>query len=445
MAGKLNVGRLSKAELEYQLTIRGVTEESTVEIMRSTLRGLLKLEKSSSFFMPKYPFTFSQDKISIETGLAEIKSLMDSFVSTPSSSEFAKVTTKITHYITRTNNSTPADENEKDLKSRLLVQLVSLSSQLEVKAKHYARASSTLNAAQSSVELEKSDEDDSADDDPTIPVLAKVSTPTIKPVPVSKWNLTYCGNNQIISLNAFLERVEETRIARNMTYEHLFMSALDLFSDKALIWYRANRKNFQCWSELIQELREEFLPVHYDDQLLEEVKHRTQGQNESIGIYLSVMSNLFDRFTEKLSATQQLKILMKNILPFYQSQLGLVEITSVPQLQKLCRQLEVCRVNVERFVPPPNKNKVLEPDLAYAQITTNLANMDVNSCESPPTNANDRGTSRNNGRNCWNCGKSGHRSSQCRQTRTKHCYRCGQHDVTIATCPKCSKNFRPAQ
>ncbi|KAK9718340.1 Reverse transcriptase (RNA-dependent DNA polymerase) [Popillia japonica] len=68
---------------------------------------------------------------------------------------------------------------------------------------------------------------------------------------------------------------------------------------------------------------------------MEEVKHRTQGQNESIGLYLSVMSNLFARFTHKISDAKQLKILMKNILPFYQTQLGLVEITSIPQLLKL--------------------------------------------------------------------------------------------------------------
>lgn len=79
---------------------------------------------------------------------------------------------------------TPADENEKDLKLKFLVQLLSLSSQLEVKAKHNARASSTLDAAQSSVELEKSDEDDSANDDLSMPV-SLVSTPS---------NLPWCQN-----------------------------------------------------------------------------------------------------------------------------------------------------------------------------------------------------------------------------------------------------------
>lgn len=162
-----------------------MTDESTVEIMYSTLQGLLKLEKSSSFSMPKYPFTFSQDKVAIETGLAEIKTLRDSFVSTPSSSELPKLPLKSRILLLeQIIVGTPADKNEKDLKSKFLVQLLSLSSQLEVKAKHNARASSTLDAAQSSVELEKSDEDDSANDDLSMPV-SLVSTPS---------NLPWCQN-----------------------------------------------------------------------------------------------------------------------------------------------------------------------------------------------------------------------------------------------------------
>ncbi|KAL3286936.1 hypothetical protein HHI36_001421 [Cryptolaemus montrouzieri] len=42
---------------------------------------------------------------------------------------------------------------------------------------------------------------------------------------------------------------------------------------------------------------------------------------------------------------------------------------------------------------------------------------------------------------CWNCSKSGHRYSSCKEKRTgKFCYRCGCKDVTWYTCKKCSGN-----
>jgi hypothetical protein len=46
-----------------------------------------------------------------------------------------------------------------------------------------------------------------------------------------------------MSLSAFLARVEELMVARHPTRQDIFDCAFDLFSGKALIWYRANRKN----------------------------------------------------------------------------------------------------------------------------------------------------------------------------------------------------------
>lgn len=110
-----------------------------------------------------------------------------------------------------------------------------------------------------------------------------------------------------MSLNAFIEAVEDLRIARGVSKDaHLH--------------------------ELLQGLREEFQPPDYDTKLFEEVKRRAQGVGESIGMYLSVMSGLFSRFNVKISEDTQLKILLKNILPFYQTQLSLTEVSSVAQL-----------------------------------------------------------------------------------------------------------------
>ncbi|KAK9730864.1 Zinc knuckle [Popillia japonica] len=413
MASNINVGQLSKIELDYQLKIRGVSDDSTADVMRKTLRGLIKLETSPNFVAPEYPFTFAEDKVAIEKGLQEITDLIAKFTEAVSSTSFSKINTKVTHYVSRANRSIPVNEDDKQDRSKFLVRLVNLSSRLESKAKFNMRASSTGNQTVLATETLNSDSEspDQIDDDVPL-VNTSVQANTVKIVPVFKWNLTYSGDNRVVSVNAFLEKIEKTRIARGVSQELLFTSALDIFTDKALIWYRANRKLFSSWNDLVHGLREQFLPVDYDEKLLEEVKHRTQGNNETIGVYISVMTNLFARFCKKIPDTVQLKVLLKNILPFYQTQLGLVEVTSIQHLLKLCRQLEAKRVSVESFVPPSAKNKTLEPDLAYAQINTEVANVNI----SPSTR---------NVQNCWNCGRSGHRSSQCRQPRTKHCYRCG--------------------
>lgn len=79
-----------------------------------------------------------------------------------------------------------------------------------------------------------------------------VHSPKVRYKPVSKWNIKFSGEMKIenFSLSAFLERVEETRIARNVTEQDLFNSAIDLFSGKALIWYRSIRKTVRDWPAL---------------------------------------------------------------------------------------------------------------------------------------------------------------------------------------------------
>lgn len=116
---------------------------------------------------------------------------------------------------------------------------------------------------------------------------------TTKSVPVSKWQLKFSG----MSVNAFLERVKELRIARHISEDGLFDSAVDLFEGYALLWYRDARKRIITWPDLARLQREKFQSVHYNEKLFEEIKLRTQEPSESIRVYFSVMSAKFGRLT----------------------------------------------------------------------------------------------------------------------------------------------------
>lgn len=95
------------------------------------------------------------------------------------------------------------------------------------------------------------------------------------------------------------------------------------------------RHEIRNWEGLVKEMREEFQPPDYDLKLFEEIKHRTQGRDESIGIYLASMTGLFRRMSCPVSEKVQLKVILRNISPYYQTQLGLVDITSLAQLRTL--------------------------------------------------------------------------------------------------------------
>lgn len=73
------------------------------------------------------------------------------------------------------------------------------------------------------------------------------STSSSRAQPVSKWQLKFSGDPRGMSVHSFLERVGELRVARGVSPQQLFESAIDLFDGKALLWYRSNRQRFSDW------------------------------------------------------------------------------------------------------------------------------------------------------------------------------------------------------
>lgn len=99
------------------------------------------------------------------------------------------------------------------------------------------------------------------------------------------------------------------------------------------------------------------------------------------------MTNLFSRLS-KISESNRLKLMCRNLAPFYQSQLGLAEIKTIDELVEKGKKLELRRYFVDNYVPPPRRNQTLEPDLAYIASSSTSS---VSSIEN------------RNERKCWNC------------------------------------------
>lgn len=443
MEGKLEINRLERPELVYELAVRGFSEDTTVAKMRTKLRACLKLEKSSEIKYPKHPFTFQDDCGALTDKFSELEALVADFSDCETSGAYLKITSKLVHAFGRADRSVATTEAEQTQRTSFLVDFLGLQSELKSKVRRHRRSleqgtSGPLDLSVLAIDdgSENTDSEMSSDEEIVgIPAAANSSfrlpmeAGHLKCVPVSKWNIRkFSGDSSKVSLNAFLEDIEELRISRNVTKEQLLHSAADLFIGKALIWYRSIRSKVSSWSQLVCELRLQFQPSNYNDRLFEEIKHRTQGSSENIGMYIAVMSNMFNRLTVPVGEKTRLAILMKNISPFYQSQLGLVSIESVDQLLELGRKLEARKETIETFTPPPrNRVGLMEPDLAYIYADSDSIAGPSTTCASSIDLV------------CWNCQKPGHKANNCGAPRKKHCYRCGRPDYTVRSCPKCSR------
>ena len=428
--------------LVYELLVRGIAVDAskTVDELRSALRPLLKVEKSGGFTFPPYTLKFGEEKTQIRSYIEEAKEAIRTIPGDNAQAKFVSTQSRLVHLVNRINRiplSTLSNEEQTE-KAELLVDVLSALSSLEEACKQDPELSRQFQDPEeqvpprSSPRFEATREHEASQ----LPILQAVAS---KPVSVEKWNLKFTGDIKKKTVHNFLERVEELRSARNMSIRQLFDSAIDLFSGKALNWFRSNRDRFHDWFSLADLLRRHFEPPDYRARLFKEILERTQDTTESIVDYLTCMQALFRRYGG-MSEGMQLDTVRRNLSPFYATQLP--EVDTLEELEEECLKLEAKKYRVENYVPPSRKRQqFVEPDFAFVAVEDSRS-----SSETPRVDRVDEvnevahATRPPRVVNCWNCQEPGHLNRNCPNPKRIHCFRCGASNVTVRSCPKCSNS-----
>lgn len=411
--------RLSRDELEYELRVRGVkrTSATVVVELRKALNNYLKNEKLGELVSKPDTPLIAEDELTICTEkINSLRTLVINADSPMEPQEYKRITTKLCHLFSRVARVETNDPDQAANINTLQAQLEALEAQL---LQHDPELTSEETIPPRSQQPE-------AKVSPT----TRQSTPR-KQIPVAQWKLSFTGDGTGLSVNAFIERVEEYRISRNVSLEDLYNSAVELFQGCALVWFRSVRSHLKTWTDLVSAMRSEFEPYDYDIELWKEIRARTQGPDERIGNFFACLQNLFSRLPIAATEEEKLQVFRRNIDPYFIHSLGLSEVRTVDELLKMCKRLEANRYMANKFQAPSTSRKTsLEPDLAYQgrQRTGGIH-------EIAPI-SNEREVSR---LKCWNCARTGHRYSACTIPLKKFCFSCGKSAVTKATCPHCQR------
>lgn len=396
------VNHLKSEEISYEIRLRGKRPGATQGERRRQLRSLVAY-KAEVDISVESPVPIADDLQQIENSLTDLSQVLSTF-SGKVKNEVLRLTFRFNHVRSRIDRVSPEEETDKER----LAKLGDLFDQLHGQF------------------LFKLDEVSGAE-------AVGLPTPAIAPtsrlhVPVRKWDVQFSGDSKV-SLVSFIERVKELKEARGVSNEELFVSAVDLFTGPALMWYRSIKDSVHSWDELEGLMKTVFLPRDYDEHLLDEIKRRTQGEHEKVTLFISTMRGLFKKLSSVPVEADQLKFIRRNLCPYFANHLALQKIASVDELLDLCRNLEEVKLSVDKYRPPPSrKHDLLEPELAYLSNQDLAAPMSVVSELSRTT--------------CWNCRQCGHVYSNCTNSRRKFCFGCGFPNVTKVTCPKCTKNVR---
>lgn len=384
-------------EINYELKIRELQPpKADVVSKRKCLRECFRTDMHRSVEYVTDPFDFNIEKAEIQASLLTLEELANEFDGLREE-VFRRFNSRYNHLIGRLLRFPPTqDVDQKQFKDEKIVAIRAMMADVrEIMERNKPNTMSLEN---------------------TVPGSAKH-------IPVFKWGITFDGATKSGSVNSFLQRVEELQVARGTSEETLFSSAVDLFTGSALVWYRAVKSTLTNWRELKAALRRDFLPSNFDEELMTEIRGRTQGANERVTIYVATMMNLFKRLTQPPSEDVKLEIIRKNLLPFLQVQLVLQEIPDIKTLTEVGRKIEDVSLSTKKYQPPPHRNiATLEPDLAYDQPASSTQQVSTVQC--------------------WRCHQVGHLKKDCKMRKSVVCHGCGAQGVIKPNCQRCSRNLQ---
>lgn len=437
---KLDIDRLLKVELEYELRIRGISEVGNVDSLRKCLRGALVLEKSGNTIHTSIKLDPETELNECDKKLLDIKESINSFTGSPT--QIKKIETKFAHVFNRIDRISTTEEQLTLRRCRTLTSLIEFVSDYTSKLKTFESKTEEVSpdainiagASENNASLESNTSPDDAIniDNLNVNSIPSTSAYNFKSIPVYKWDFKFSGNQGFLSFNAFLQRVDDCCRSRNVNKQQLFNYASDLFEGDALKWYHFVGKNTNSWDELIQLMREQFAPS--SDKLWRQIEKRTQG-DEPIGIYIATMSSLFDRLPYSVPDVRRMEVLRKNITPFFQERLcsDIDKIKTPYELVEFCRRIERTKECIDEFVPPTPGNLTCEPDLDYKAPPRNKT-LNSNKPVVQEVKAQVQKP-----KTCFRCGKPNHVARNCRTNLNIRCFSCNKPDVTKKTCPNCNQ------
>lgn len=278
----------------------------------------------------------------------------------------------------------------------------------------------------------ESDQGSSSSSEQVTRIVKKIIYQPEKSFNINSLNLKFKGDTCVRN---FVSRLEELRLARNLSEAQIFRGFPEILDGPALSWFRSNRSNFKTYREIIVALKEDFDIPDLDHLLLQEIRARTQAKSETIVSFVSTILGMFDRLEKKVSEEMKLDILSRNIRPEYSRDLALQDIHSIEHLKALCKRIELSQVKAAQFREPNSSNQVEKSSPAPAR------NSEVRN-KFPNRHSMSKhfvaSVSKNNSRPpCFRCGMNNHSTSVCRNSREIVCYKCGAKGVRTPDCPKC--------
>lgn len=270
----------------------------------------------------------------------------------------------------------------------------------------------------------KSPQPESGGADPQPPPFV-FTFPEPKAEPLYKWQIKKFDGSAPEDAHDFLAEVEEKARTRFMPHDRLFLESAELFAGEALVWHRDAVKRVNSWVDLKRELLVAYHGHGLDSHLREQIRATKQRESQSIDVFLSKVSGMYDRLERRVDETEQLGEILRNLNSFLKDRLMMIPIHSIAELRAAARMAESGRTRMggapQAASPPAQSSSKV--DISRAGVS---AIRDSAQSEDSPKEIT-----------CFNCDSPDHGFRVCQLPLKRFCFRCGLPEVTKITCTRC--------
>ncbi|CAB0041767.1 unnamed protein product [Trichogramma brassicae] len=181
---------------------------------------------------------------------------------------------------------------------------------------------------------------------------------------VRRWKIQFDRFGQM-SVESFIERIEECRILAGLNEIDLLPALSETLTGTAAKWYRCNRHRFQTWKEFCVMARKTFGMDQFTyQQLLEQIKKRTQGREERVIEYIICMQSTLSKLRPELDTKTQLDYLHGGMLPELQKMVRRRYLRSIDDLVDDAVEAEGTILKAEQY-RAPESGETIWPELRY--------------------------------------------------------------------------------
>lgn len=256
-----------------------------------------------------------------------------------------------------------------------------------------------------------------------------------KPSIMSTWGIKFSGKNSVLTVEDFLFRVERLASASDVREGELCSNIHLLLREDAEGWFWnqfcRNSPSFG-WEGFKRRISREFGSTSTDLDLMRALMELRQG-SETSDAYIRRAGSLISRMCTQPPERALIQIIRDGLNPRISQQFSTTDVTSIDQLQDLCRRAEhwIVRRDMSRRTTRVEVHELMNDwtdtlEEAVDTVPTSVEEMT-------------RSINKTTSMICWNCRKAGHSFHDCpSETRKLFCYRCGQPGVVTPKCPKCT-------